>query len=58
MVVGGIKLLVEDLRSAGAGHLVFSLALYGGALIAVPALLRRTRGAASGAAPVPRATDS
>jgi hypothetical protein len=57
MVVGGIKLLVEDLRSASAGHLVFSLALYGGALIAVPALLRRTRGAAADASSAPLAVD-
>ncbi|MBP1642645.1 MAG: hypothetical protein H6Q03_1314 [Acidobacteria bacterium] len=43
LVVGGAKLVVEDLRVEGATHLVFSLALYGGALVAVPALVRRAR---------------
>jgi hypothetical protein len=43
LAAGGAKLAIEDLRVAGAAHLVFSLALYGGALIAVPALARRLR---------------
>lgn len=43
LVLAGAKLLGEDLRVEGAGHLVFSLTLYGGALIAVPALVRRAR---------------
>jgi hypothetical protein len=47
LVAGGVKLLAEDLRLPGAGHLVFSLTLYGGALIAVPALVRRARARAA-----------
>lgn len=43
LAAGGAKLLLEDLRVGSAGSLVFSLALYGGALILVPALLRRAR---------------
>ena len=43
LAIGGVKLLVEDLRRGDAAYLVFSLALYGGALIAVPALARRAR---------------
>jgi hypothetical protein len=46
LAAGGLKLLIEDLRVGSAGTLVFSLALYGGALILVPALARRARGAA------------
>jgi hypothetical protein len=51
LIVGGIKLVFEDLRVAGAAHLVFSLALYGTALILVPALLRRARTPTAGEAP-------
>ncbi len=52
LALGGIKLALEDLRVAGAAHLVFSLALYGAALIVVPALARRLRrDAAPAAAP-------
>lgn len=47
LVLGGAKLLAEDLRLEGAAHLVFSLTLYGAALIAVPALVRRARAGAS-----------
>jgi hypothetical protein len=43
LVLGGLKLAAEDLRVGEAAHLVVSLALYGAALIAVPALLRRAR---------------
>ena len=46
LAAGGLKLLIEDLRVGSAGTLVFSLALYGGALILVPALARRARGVA------------
>ena len=46
LAAGGFKLLIEDLRVGSAGTLVFSLALYGGALILVPALARRARGVA------------
>jgi len=41
LLVGGLKLVLEDLRLAGAGPLVVSLVFYGAALIAVPALARR-----------------
>jgi hypothetical protein len=51
LVLGGAKLALEDLRTEGAAHLVFSLAVYGAALIAVPALVRRGR--ASAGAPPP-----
>jgi hypothetical protein len=50
LALGGIKLALEDLRVAGAAHLVFSLALYGAALIVVPALARRLRREATPAA--------
>ena len=53
LALGGFKLLVEDLRVGSAGTLVFSLALYGGALILVPALARRARGAGTGEPPAP-----
>ena len=43
LVLGGVKLLLEDLRVGRAGTLVLSLALYGTALILVPALVRRGR---------------
>jgi len=46
LALGGAKLALEDLRVGSAGHLVLSFALYGAALIAVPALLRRRRAAA------------
>jgi len=49
LVLGGLKLLVEDLRVGSAVHLVFSLALYGSALIVVPALARRARRRLAGA---------
>jgi hypothetical protein len=45
--LGGLKLLVEDLRVGDAAHLVMSLACYGVALIVVPALGRRVRVEAS-----------
>jgi len=48
LALGGAKLALEDLRVGGAGHLVLSFALYGAALIAVPALLRRRRGPVEG----------
>ncbi|MCM2269999.1 MAG: hypothetical protein NDJ75_07845 [Thermoanaerobaculia bacterium] len=41
LAVAGLKLIVEDLRQGSATDLLFSLAIYGVALIAVPALLRR-----------------
>lgn len=41
LVLLAVKLLVEDLRLPGAGHLVASLTLCGAALITVPALLRK-----------------
>jgi hypothetical protein len=47
LVVGGAKLLVEDLRVGTASALVFSLLVYGSALVAVPALARRGRTATS-----------
>ncbi len=47
LVLGGLKLAVEDLRVGSAGTLVFSLALYGLALLVAPALMRRGRDAAS-----------
>jgi hypothetical protein len=41
--LGGLKLLAEDLRMGRAATLVFSLVLYGIALIVVPTLMRRGR---------------
>jgi hypothetical protein len=43
LIAGGVKLLLEDLRRGNATDLLFSLALYGAALIAVPALVRPLR---------------
>lgn len=47
LVCGGLKLLLEDLRVGDAAHLVFSFAIYGATLIAVPALVRRRPPAAA-----------
>ncbi|MFN7953271.1 MAG: hypothetical protein U0610_16225 [bacterium] len=47
LLLGGSKLVLEDLRIGSAAALVFSLALYGGALIVTPALLRRAPSPAS-----------
>lgn len=47
LFVGGAKLLFEDLRVGSASALVFSLLLYGSALVAVPALARRGRASGS-----------
>jgi len=41
LVAGGVKLLLEDVSAGRAAALVLSFALYGGALIAGPRLLRR-----------------
>ncbi len=41
LAAGGVKLVVEDFRVAGAAELFVALALYGGALIAAPRLARR-----------------
>jgi hypothetical protein len=54
LLLGGLKLAAEDLRVGSAGTLVFSLALYGAALIAVPALVRRGRAALPESAPPER----
>jgi len=43
LAVGGLKLLVEDLRLGRPGTLFLSFALYGIALIVAPRLLRRAR---------------
>jgi len=43
LIAGGVKLLLEDLRRGNATDLLFSLALYGAALIAVPALVHPLR---------------
>jgi len=51
LILGGVKLVLEDLRLAGAGPLVVSLVCYGAALIGVPALSRRSSTAASPIAP-------
>lgn len=51
LVLGGLKLLLEDLRWAEAGHLVVSLSFYGTALIVVSALGRRVRGRREAPAP-------
>lgn len=48
LVAGGLKLVLEDLRIGAASALVFSLALYGGALIVTPALARRAQSRANG----------
>lgn len=40
LATGGVKLVVEDFRVAGAAELFVALALYGGALIAAPRLAR------------------
>jgi len=47
LILAGIKLLVEDLRVGSAGSLVFSLVLYGSALLVAPALARRGAGKAA-----------
>jgi len=41
LIVGGLKLLIEDLRAGHALTLFISFALYGGALILSPRLVRR-----------------
>jgi hypothetical protein len=41
LVVGGLKLVTEDLRECGPATLFLSLVFYGCALIAAPALLRQ-----------------
>jgi hypothetical protein len=41
LLLAGLKLVAEDLRVGTAGSLVFSLVLYGTALIVAPALTRR-----------------
>ncbi len=41
LLAGGLKLVLEDLRIGSAAALVFSLALYGSALIVTPAFTRR-----------------
>jgi len=41
LVLGGVKLLFEDLRSGSTAALVLSFALYGAALILAPRLARR-----------------
>jgi hypothetical protein len=43
LVVGGLKLLAEDLRLSRASTLFVALALYGGALILAPRLARTVR---------------
>ncbi|MFQ5600971.1 MAG: hypothetical protein ACE5G2_10525 [Candidatus Krumholzibacteriia bacterium] len=42
LILGGLKLLFEDLRAGRPGTLFVSLVLYGSALILVPRLLRRS----------------
>ncbi len=44
LVVGGLKLLVEDFPQGRPATLVFSLAVYGAALIVAPRWVRRTTG--------------
>jgi len=46
LVLGGSKLLLEDLRTGRPATLFLSLALYGGALIFAPRLVRRSKPAA------------
>jgi hypothetical protein len=41
LVVGGLKLLAEDVPRGRPATLFLSLAAYGGALVLVPRLLRR-----------------
>jgi hypothetical protein len=43
LALGGLKLLLEDLPAGRAVTLFLSLALYGGALIVAPRILRRAR---------------
>ncbi len=50
LAAGGIKLVVEDFRVAGAAELFVALALYGGALIAAPRLARSRRKEGDGSA--------
>jgi hypothetical protein len=40
LAVGGVKLLVEDVPTSSAATLFVALAVYGGALIAAPRLIR------------------
>lgn len=42
LVAGGLKLVLEDLRTSGPAALVIAFGFYGAALIVVPRLLRRT----------------
>lgn len=44
LVAGGLKLVLEDLRTSGPAALVIAFGFYGAALIVVPRLLRRTEG--------------
>jgi hypothetical protein len=43
LAVGGLKILLEDVRAGRAATMFISLALYGGALILAPRLARRRR---------------
>jgi hypothetical protein len=44
LAAGGVKLLVEDVPTSTAATLFIALAVYGGALIAAPRLIRRPTG--------------
>jgi hypothetical protein len=48
LIVGGVKLLLEDVRAGRPSTLFVSLALYGGALILAPRLARRGAGPREG----------
>jgi hypothetical protein len=51
LLLGGLKLVVEDLRLEGAALLVVSFLLYGGALILAPGIARRSAARAGADAP-------
>lgn len=53
LLLGGLKLLLEDLPAGRPATLFLSFVLYGGALLAAPRLLRQPAGDAPGARPIP-----
>jgi hypothetical protein len=46
VALGGVKLLLQDLRDGRPATLVVSLALYGAVLVLAPRLLKRVEGPA------------
>jgi hypothetical protein len=54
VALGGVKLVLQDLRQGRPATLVLSLALYGAVLVLAPRLLKQADGPAGGEGPRPR----